>query len=212
MPECSYCGEFFDSEEAELQHLRDEHAGELSRIDRRRVGDVGDGDGGLPTGPIVLAGVILVAIAVVFYVIVVVGGGSGQEPGPAGSAHDHGTMEMVVMGEAVDFSQRRYQGQDPKFHFEPMNGEPNGRIWHAHATRITLEWAMDTLGIEVTESTVTFQGTTYRDSDPTTEVLVEVNGDPVDPAEYVLEGPSDPSLADQGDSIRIVVRSTNGSN
>lgn len=213
MPECSYCGESFADEDAELQHLRDEHAGELSRIDRRRVGDIDDGDGGLPTGPIILAGVILVAIAVVVYVTVFVGGGSSPSgtdgPGPYQSAHEHGTIEMTVLGDTVDFSQDRYQIAADRFHFENNNGD----VWHTHATGVTLQWAMNTLpGIQVTDDNVTYQETTYEDSDPDYDVIVEVNGEPVDPGEYVLEGSTDPSLADQGDSIRIVVRRTNGSN
>lgn len=212
MPECAYCGESFDDETAELRHLRDAHRDELSRIDRRRVQDLeGEEGGGLPTGPLVLGGVILISLAVVVYVIVFLGGSaSGQEPGPAGSAHEHGTIEMVVLGEQVDFSQPEYQGAARKFHFEPMNGVPNGRVWHAHATGITLAWAMDTLGIDVTADSVTFQGTTYRDSDPNTEVIVEVDGEPVDPEEYVLDGTASNDF-EQGDHVRIVVRRTNGS-
>lgn len=208
MPECDYCGEAFDDEAAHLQHLRDAHAGELSRIDQRRVADLdGDGDGGLPTGPLVLAGVILIALAVVVYVTVFVGGGG---PGPLGSAHGHGTMEMVVMGGQVDFSQPQYQVAHRKFHFERMNGEPNGTVWHTHAEGITLAWAMQTLDIDVTADTVTYRGTTYRDGDSNTEVQVTVNGEPVDPSNYVLKGASVENL-EEGDHVRIVVRRPDGS-
>jgi hypothetical protein len=208
MPECDYCGESFDDEEALLGHLRDAHAGDLSRIDQRRVADLdGDGGGGLPTGPLVLAGVIIIALAVVVYVTVFVGGGG---PGPLGSAHGHGTIEMVVMGDPVDFSQPEYQGQHRKFHFERMNGEPNGTVWHTHAEGVTLAWAMQTLGIEVTSDTVTYRGTTYRDSDPDTEVVVAVNGEPVEPSNYGLEGAGVENVQ-QGDHVRIVVRRPNSS-
>lgn len=37
MPDCSYCGESFETEGAYLDHLADAHDGELSRIDRRRI-------------------------------------------------------------------------------------------------------------------------------------------------------------------------------
>jgi hypothetical protein len=138
MTECSYCGESVESEAAELQHLRDEHADELSRIDRRRVGDIEDEDGGLPTGPIIIAGVVLIALAVVVYVTVFVGGGSASEPGPVGSAHEHGTMEMVVLGEEVDFSQGQYQVVVERFHFENNDGE----VWHTHATGARIAWEL----------------------------------------------------------------------
>lgn len=205
MPECSYCGEGFDDEDALLAHLRDEHDGELGAIDRRRVAAL-DGEGGweLPTGPAILAGVILISLAVVVYVTVFLGGGGGgDEPGPFGSAHVHGTMEMTVLGEPVDFSQPRYQVEADRFHFESGNGE----VWHAHATGVTLAWAMDTLDIGVTEDAVSFRGTTYRDGDPNTEVIVEVDGEPVDPETYVLEGVADGS-GQGGDHVRIVVRRT----
>lgn len=206
MPECSYCGEAFDSEGAHLRHLQDEHEGELGSIDRRRVADFEGSDGGLPTGPIVLGAVILIAIGVVLYVILFVGGGSGDGLGPFGSAHEHGTIEMVVMGERVDFSQPEYQTVVDRFHFEGGNG----RIWHVHAEGVTLAWAMDTLpSIEITEDSVTFQGTTHRDSDPKTEVIVEVNGQSVDPESYVLQG-APVEQAENGDHVRIVVRRTNG--
>jgi hypothetical protein len=207
MPECDYCGESFDDEASLLGHLRDAHEGELSRIDQRRVADLdGDGGGGLPTGPLVLAGVVLIALAVVVYVTVFVGGGG---PGPLGSAHGHGTIEMVMMGERVDFAQPEYQGQHQKFHFEPMNGEPNGTVWHTHAEGVTLGWAMETLDIQVTEDTVTYRGSTYRDSDPGTDVIVEVDGESVDPSNYVLEGAAAANFQ-QGYHVRIVVRRANG--
>ncbi len=209
MPECSYCGETFEDEAAHLQHLEAKHAGELGTIDQRRVGALEEDGGDFPTGPVVLAGVFLIAAVVVAYVIFFAGGGgaAGDGPGPMGSAHDHGTMEMVVLGEPVDFSQDRYQIAADRFHFENRNGE----VWHTHATGVTLQWAMGTLpDIEVTEDSVTYEGTTYEDSDPTYEVVIEVNGQPVDPAEHVLEGVSDPNRAEQGDSVRIVVRESDG--
>jgi hypothetical protein len=210
MPECSYCGESFEEETAHLRHLEAEHAGELGTIDARRVAALEDDETEFPTGPVVLGGVFLIAAAVVVYVTVFAGGGGAAGgPGPMGSAHEHGTMEMVVLGERVDFSQDRYQVVADRFHFENGNGE----IWHTHASGVTLRWAMGTLpGIEVTADTVTHRGTTYRDGDPGYEVLVEVNGEPVDPAETVLEGVSDPNRATEGDAVRIVVREADGSN
>lgn len=206
MPDCAYCGESFADEGALLKHMGDAHEGELGAIDRRRVAGVDGDGGGLPTGPIVLGGVILVAIGVIVYVTVFLGGSSpaGGELGPVGSAHEHGTLEVSIMGEQVDFSQSQYQVQADRFHFE----EGNGQIWHTHATGVTLAWAMDTLDIGVTEDTVTYEGTTYRDSDPDTTVIVEVNGEPVDPETYVLDGTPNPR-PDAGDQVRIVVRETN---
>jgi len=221
MPDCDYCEASFEEEGAYLRHLEDEHEGELGAIDRRRVEEPTDEDGsGIPTGPAVLGFVVLVAVLIVVYVIFFVGGGSpaagsagdvnvegeasletvARTPGPMNSAHEHGTIEMVVDGQRVDFSRDRYQLQADEFHFE--NG--NGRVWHKHATGITLEWAMATLGIGVSESVVVFDGQVYRDSDPDTSVTVEVDGEPVDPQTYVLEGVGDEN-PQEGDRVRVVV-------
>lgn len=59
---------------------------------------------------------------------------------------------------------------------------------------MTLAWAMRTLGIDVTNGTVSYQGTTYGDDGGET-ATVTVNGGSVTPTDYVLQ---------QGDEIRIV--------
>lgn len=229
MPECNYCGDTFEDEAAELRHLQEEHEGELGPIDQRRVEEEFEGaeDSGIATGPLVLGVVILAAVLVVVYVVVFVGGGSGaspatetaadgdageaslaevaQTPGAMGSAHEHGTIEVVIDGQRIDFSRQEYQLAADQFHFE--GGE--GRVWHKHATGVTLEWAMASLDIGVSEETVVFEGTVYRDSDPGTTVTVEVNGEPVDPQTYVLEGVG-AGNADQGDTVRIVVETDDG--
>lgn len=193
MPECDYCGEPFDGEDAYLAHLRSTHIDELGPIDRRRVAP--ETSGGLPTGPLAIGVVVLASAAVVAYVSFFASGGGGTSadgPTNLGSVHYHGTMEMVVDGEHVDFGQSRYQLQADAFHFEANDGTR----WHVHAEGVTLAWAMDSLGISVTESTVTFEGTTYDDADPETNVTVTVDGEPVVPSSYLLQ---------EGDAIRIVV-------
>lgn len=223
MVDCDYCDASFEGEDAYLDHLEAAHEGELGSIDQRRVdGHSGgsDGDGSLPVGPTVLVGVIGFSLAIVVYVVVFMGGGGGgggggagaatvngfevqQTPGDLRSAHGHGTINVTIDGQQIDFSQDRYQLEANKFHFE----RGNGRIWHTHASGVTVEYAMATLGIGVTENSVTFEGTTYRDGE-NAEVVVQVNGQSVDPSTYVLQGTS-VSAANEGDHVRIVVRPTN---
>ncbi|MFC6938798.1 hypothetical protein ACFQE8_02335 [Salinirubellus sp. GCM10025818] len=191
MEDCDYCGESFEGEKAYVNHLRAEHMDELGPIDRRRVGADEDGGSGLPAGPLALALVIGATVAVIGYVMFVAGGSSGSV-GPAGSAHYHGPMQMVVLGEQVDFSRDEYQLRDDRFHFEGGDGS----TWHAHATGITLDYAMESLGFDVTRTSVTYQGTTYEDSDDQYNVTVTVGGEQVNPEQYVLQ---------EGDRIRIVV-------
>lgn len=206
MPDCDYCGESFDGEDPYLDHLGDQHMDELGPIDRRKVEAAGGGTGDLlasvPKGPLTLVFVIGVMLALIGYVTFVMGSGGGnsnnaggEQPYNLGAVHFHGPITVQVMGETVDFSQDRYQTRAQAFHFEGNDGDR----WHGHAQGITLQWAMQTLDINVTESTVTYQGTTYRDSDPNVNVSVTVNGNPVQPSEYFLQ---------EGDNIRIIVQGT----
>lgn len=216
MPDCDYCRESFQDEQQYLEHLSDAHEGELGAIDRRRVEKaVGSDDSeGLPTGPLILGGVLLFAAVLVAYVLLGLNGTSGgpagtvngfevaQTPVPGGdSAHGHGLTNVTIDGEQIDFSQSQYQGQARGFHFEGGNG----RMWHKHANSVTLEYAMATLGIGVTTDTVTFDGTTYRDSDPGTNVTVTIDGEPVNPARHELSGAGESNPQD-GDFIKIVVK------
>lgn len=198
MEECDYCGESFEGETAYVKHLRAEHVDELGPIDRRRVGADDDEGSGLPVGPLALALVIGATVVIVAYVTFFAGGSgtASGSVGPAGSAHYHGSIEMVVLGERVDFSRSEYQYgqglQNDRFHFEGGDGTQ----WHAHATGVTLDYAMEALGFEVTRTSVTYEGTTYRDSSDEYTVRVAVNGNRVDPEEYVLQ---------DGDRVRVVV-------
>ena len=194
MEECDYCGESFEGEKAYVKHLRTEHVDELGPIDRRRVGADDEGGSDLPVGPLALALVIGATVAIVAYVTFFAGGGgtASGSVGPAGSAHYHGSMEVVVLGERVDFSRSEYQLRDDRFHFEAGDGTQ----WHAHATGVTLDYAMESLGFDVTRTSFTYQGTTYRDSSEEYTVRVTVNEDRVNPEEYVLQ---------EGDRVRVVV-------
>lgn len=112
--------------------------------------------------------------------------------------HVHGPMTMTVEGDTVDFSREKYQSNDRYFHFEGGSGEE----WHAHSWSITLEYALSSLeGINVTGTTLTYEGTTYDPDDPGTTVTFEVNGEPVEPDEYFLK---------DGDSVRVVVETDEG--
>lgn len=195
MPDCDYCGASLDDEDAYLAHLEEDHYDELGSIDQRRVDERHDGDDGIAVAPLALGGVVIVAAALVAYVIFFTGGGGGaSDIGEPGSAHYHGDIRMIVLGDEVDFSQQQYQLQDQRFHFEDESATSPYR-WHAHATGVTLEYAMNTLGITVTDDSVTFQGEEYADGEGYA-VTVAVNGNDVTPSDYVLE---------EGDSVRIIV-------
>lgn len=209
MPDCDYCGASFDTEGAELAHLREEHKDELGPIDRRRIDGSGSGFD-IPTGPLALGLVLVVAGGVVAYAIVFAGGGGGpgDQPyraGTLGTVHHHGTINVTIDGEQLDFGSREFQRPQshPAFHFEGGTG-----YWHIHAQGVTLQYALSTVGINVTANSVTYNGTTYRDNSSEWEVVVEVDGQPVDPAAYTLDhGVSEAAAArGEGPRIHIVVR------
>jgi len=201
--ECDHCGREFDDEETYLRHLRDEHQNDLNAIEVRRVAGLDTEDG---RSVVAYAGAVgaVVAAGLLAYLLFF-SGGSGGSPGATNAAsaettptdlwstHYHGRIQVEIGGERLDFSRDRFQLRADAFHFE----NDNGQRWHGHARDVTLAWAMETLGIEVTNESVTYGGTTYRDGEDAT-VTVEVNGEPVDPETYVLQ---------EGDSIRIVTES-----
>jgi hypothetical protein len=128
-----------------------------------------------------------------------------QRPRNLGAVHAHGTITVTVLGDRVDLSRREYQLQDRYFHLEGGNG----RIWHVHGQGVTLAYAMDTVGIGVTDDSITYQGTTYEDGSEY-DVTVTVGGRDVTPPEYVLEGNRTTPAArrtSRDSHIRIVVES-----
>ncbi|WP_439027598.1 hypothetical protein [Haloarchaeobius sp. DT45] len=202
MHDCDHCGDSFDDEEVYLRHLRDEHPDDLGRIERRRVDELDDGDG-IPTSTLALGAVGVVFALIVGGLLVTLGSGGGsagaanalvgdsvRQPASLGTVHQHGSMTVSIDGRSLDFSQNRYQLQDDYFHYE--NGD--GSQWHVHGQGVTLEYALESLGMGVTENGLAFGDDVYRSGQGST-VVYEVNGQTVDPESYVLKN---------GDSVRVV--------
>lgn len=107
--------------------------------------------------------------------------------------HPHGTLNVTVKGDSIDFSSKKRAHADRFFH---LHEDESTNQWHAHSTNITLEYAIKTFdGMSVTNSSVTVDNQTYRD-DANTNVSITVDGEPVDPSTYVLK---------DGDTVRVVV-------
>jgi hypothetical protein len=198
MAECDHCGTSFDEEEAYLRHLRDAHSGDLSRIEQRRVEELETESEGVPTVAVYGATVVGILLAVALAYVFLAGGDAGDEsvktePHSSGSVHEHGTMNVTIDGQTLDFSRDEFQMQDRQyFHYEGGSGER----WHVHGEQVTLEYALSTLGIHVSENSLTYDGTTYDGDDEDTTVTFEVNGESVNPRDYVLQ---------DGDHVRVIV-------
>jgi sulfur carrier protein ThiS len=143
-------------------------------------------------------GVVLAVGLVLGLLVAVVGlGVGGVYP------HDHGTLEVTVDGETIDFDRSAYHDRHPTLHFH----EGGGNEWHHHPEspllvlefeRMTVAEALETLDVVVTDSTATVDGVSYDDADPDTTVAVTVDGEPVDPAEHLLQ---------DGDAVAVRVTS-----
>ena len=215
MPDCDYCSAAFDDEDTYLEHLRDEHDGELGRIDQRRVQKLNSGGMDLPTEPLILGSILVLAVVVLIAAVVILGGDSGAadgEPHSVGSVHEHGTMEVIIDGEELDFHSDEFirDLEYPEFHFHHGYDGYENYIIHIHAQGVTLQWALDTLDIEVNDegTTLTYDGVTY-DADAGDEIRIEVNGESVEPGSHVLRGvgPVDQADAGLGDDVVVVVES-----
>jgi hypothetical protein len=207
MPDCDYCRESFENEEAYLGHLQSEHEGELSGVDQRRVDEFDGDESDFPLGAVILGGTLVAAFAVVAALVMTMGGSGGSGPSNLGSVHEHGTMAITIEGETLDLNSDEFFLQDDYFHFEGNELQNGVDIWHVHGQDVTLQYALDTLGIEVNDegTVLSYGGTTYRADDPGTEIIIEVNGEPVEPAEYEPDGVGPVEDVANGGGDRIVV-------
>lgn len=209
--DCEYCDSTV-TESNYLSHLKEEHFDELSNIDRRRVVDnLGPPNRSHRNKLLVAGAVIIIGLSALIYFGAFVvfgplgsssdGGGESYEP-----EHEHGTLTVVIDGDELDFTESQYVMQDECFHFHDGEGE----VWHTHCDGVTLEEALETLGIQVTETAITIHGTEYNDTAPDTSVSVTVNGETVDYETYELQGVGllNEARDGAGDDIRIQISTT----
>lgn len=221
MADCRYCDETFEDEDALLSHLASDHdAGELSRIDRRRIaGSSGDDTGGLPVKSLAAVGIAAVVMLALLGAIVILGNNGVGGPALAvedtaitptnyNAIHEHGLFDVTIEEESLDFANDpALISADSWFHFHGGNN-----VWHVHGEDVSLEYALATLGIEVEEggSVLEYDGEVYDDSEAGTTVSITVDGEPVDPTQHVLEGVdgTSPEDAAAGEHVEIVVETT----
>lgn len=202
MTECDRCGETFGSEETHARHVLDAHGDDVTSHERdelkRTLNRAGEDDAGvslLDRVPVKLVGglavLIVAAVALGQSGMVSFSGGGGPsgstgatQIGPAGSTHEHAAFSVIVDGDAIDFSQPRYQvgrTQDRKIHFEGGDGS----TIHKHATGVTIGFALDSLGLGINATCLDVHGEAYCEGGG--ELTVTVDGQEIeDPANHVI--------------------------
>lgn len=213
---CPHCGDNYSDREEYATHLANNHTrDEVSSIDEKLVDNKvgGFSDDGIDRKiPISESGLVLGGLALFCLVVfggvlyIAIGGGGGganvegveHMPGQKGSAHDHGTISFTIEGEELNLDDTDFTYQDSLFHMHDEQQNPN--LFHLHATGVTVEHGVHTLGMEIDRHTfTTLDGTTYDDRNENERVDVLVNGDTVNPVEYRIQ---------QDDNVEIIVEST----
>lgn len=77
--------------------------------------------------------------------------------GPLRSAHLHADVKVYINGQAIDFSQRKYQLASRFIHFE----EGIGDVVHIHATGLTIGHLFKSLGIDFNDNCIVVEGKNY---------------------------------------------------
>lgn len=116
--------------------------------------------------------------------------GAGTDDGTAtdGATTDNRTAEMsgdllvALGGEDTHFTDAA--DADSSFWIN----ESENHTWHADTDSLTLAEALDEIGLDASEDSLTYDGTTYSEDDENTSIAYRVNGEIVeDPSERELE-------------------------
>lgn len=203
---CDHCDDEFDSERERIQHVLDEHDEDINSHERdslkRELNKLEtDGSGGTSvsvrqyTKPLVGVVAVIALVGVAFASGLIsfdTGGGEPTTdadgdvtPGAPGTAHDHAQFDVVIDGDAIDFSQPRYQigqTQNRYIHFEGGDGQ----TIHKHATDTTIAFALESLDMSITSECLTLAtGEQYCEDEG--NLTVQANGNAVNASSYVIQ-------------------------
>lgn len=104
-----------------------------------------------------------------------------------------GEMAVVIDDRRLDPLSLADTNKSSEFWFDE---ESNSGEWQRTNASVTVAEALATMGIDVSANSISYDGTTYRDSASNTSVAVRVDGESVAPTEYVLK---------PGDQVWVVV-------
>lgn len=126
MPECEHCGASFEAEGEYLEHLGEDHWGELGRIDRRRVETHRGGGGGPSRLALALGGLAIFVVGVLVFVTVFQGGGDVTRT-EAASLPDSGDAAILenVSNEPDQGRQHVAPGTEIDSQYMPPSGGPH---------------------------------------------------------------------------------------
>jgi len=89
------------------------------------------------------------------------------------SDHLHSDVKVYINGQAIDFSQRKYQLASSFIHFE----EGIGDVIHTHATGLTIGHMFKSLSMDFNNNCIIFESKSYCDENDK-KLKFYVNGQP----------------------------------
>lgn len=93
-----------------------------------------------------------------------------------------GEMAVVIDDERLDLAAAAESNDSASFWVGS-----SGTTWERTDANVTLADALERVGVNASNGSVTYEGTTYTESTSNTTVVMRVDGEPVDPSEYVLQ-------------------------
>jgi|SRR3989338_1033498 len=93
--------------------------------------------------------------------------------GPLRSTHIHADVKVYINGQAIDFSQRKYQLAARFIHFEDGIGD----VVHVHATGLNVGHLLKSLGMDFNSNCIIFERQNYCDGG-NKKLKFYVNGQP----------------------------------
>ena len=168
--ECLECGRKFDTSDAMRQHKNDKHSKQetLAAVKKSK----------LNAGKILTYGIIFLVVVGIGYALVWALTAPSTGLGASGSTHIHQDWKMYINGNAIDFSQSKYQKPhiNARVHLEGGDGD----LIHKHVTGVTMGFFLKSLVVDFDKNCLVMDtGDKYcNNSDKTLKFYV--NGKPND--------------------------------
>ena len=140
METCEICNKQFKTQQALMQHKNDKHLKpQLKKQNQHSLTQFSQAQSRkrISKGKIIGVIILILVILGLFYGVYVAFTSSPSEViGPAGSVHTHQDFKVYINGNALDFTQAKYQKphENQLVHLEGGDGD----VIHVHATGVTI--------------------------------------------------------------------------